>query len=104
LTFFIALFTIFCKRFVDGGGYFMSVKVREKRGRLYPDIYRNGERKWEALHLTLAKDKAHNKEGVPQLPEICRSKKEMQLVSGEWDIQDPAASKKNLTAYLIQSP
>ena len=40
----------------------MSVKVREKRGKLYLDIYLGGKRSWEALHLTLTSDKTQNKE------------------------------------------
>ena len=40
----------------------MSVKVREQRGKLYLDIYHNGTRKWESLHITLSDDKKRNKE------------------------------------------
>jgi integrase len=77
----------------------VSVKVREKRGKLYLDVYHAGKRTWEALHLTLTKDKAQNKE-IMRHAEICRSKREMQLLSGAWDLQDPVASKKRLIPYL----
>ena len=40
----------------------MSVKIREKRGKLYLDIYQGGKRTWESLHLELTKDKTQNKE------------------------------------------
>jgi integrase len=77
----------------------MSVKVREKRGKLYLDIYLGGKRTWEALHLALTPDKNQNKE-IMRLAEICRSKKETQLLSGSWDIQDPVSAKKKLVTYL----
>jgi hypothetical protein len=50
----------------------MGVKIREKRGKLYLDIYAGGRRAWEALHLTLTSDKKQNKE-IMRLAEICRS-------------------------------
>jgi hypothetical protein len=77
----------------------MSVKVREKRGKLYLDIYQGGNRTWEALHLELTKDKAQNKE-IWRLAELCRSKREMQLLSGAWDINDPIAGKISLIGYM----
>ncbi|MDR1326421.1 MAG: site-specific integrase [Treponema sp.] len=79
----------------------MSVKVREKRGKLYLDIYLGGKRAWEALGLALTGDKAQNKE-IYRLAEICRSKRETQLLTGAWDIQDPVSSKKRLVAYLAE--
>jgi integrase len=77
----------------------MSVKVREKRGKLYLDIYMGGKRTWETLHLTLTPDKAQNKE-IMRFAEICRSKRETQLLTGSWDIQDPIAGRKKLITYL----
>ena len=77
----------------------MSVKVREKRGKLYLDIYQGGKRTWEALHLELTKDKTQNKE-IWRLAEICRSKRETQLLTGAWDINDPIAGKISLIGYL----
>jgi hypothetical protein len=72
----------------------MSVKVREKRGKLYLDTYLGGKRAWEALGLALTGDKAQNKE-IYRLAEICRSKRETQLLTGSWNIQDPVSSKKD---------
>jgi integrase len=77
----------------------MSVKIREKRGKLYLDIYMGGKRTWETLHLTLTNDKNQNKE-IMRTAEICRSKKETQLLAGSWDIQDPIAGKKKILIYL----
>jgi integrase len=78
---------------------YMSVKVREKRGKLYLDIYMGGRRTWEALHLTLTNDKNQNKE-IMRMADICRSIKETQLLAGSWDIQDPIAGRKKLVTYL----
>jgi site-specific recombinase XerD len=76
----------------------MSVKIRKKRGKLYLDIYAHGRRKWEALHLALTGDRKHNKE-TRRLAEICRAKRELQIVSGEWGILDPDSEKKTL--YIL---
>jgi hypothetical protein len=77
----------------------MGVKVREKRGKLYLDIYLGGKRTWESLRLTLTQDKAQNKE-LWKIADLCRSKRETQLLSGAWNIQDPVSGKKKFTAYL----
>jgi integrase len=77
----------------------MGVKVREKRGKLYLDIYLGGKRTWEALNLTLTTDRQQNKE-IWRLAEVCRSKRETQLLAGAWDIQDPVSSKKKLVTFL----
>jgi hypothetical protein len=77
----------------------MSVKVREKRGKLYLDIYQKGKRTWESLHLSLTKDKAQNRE-VLRLAEVCRSQRETQLLAGAWNIQDPVAARKKFIPYL----
>jgi site-specific recombinase XerD len=77
----------------------MSVKIREKRGKLYLDIYHGGKRTWESLHLTLTKNKAQNKE-LMRIADICRSQRESKLLAGAWNIQDPVAGKKKLAEYL----
>jgi integrase len=77
----------------------MGVKIREKRGKLYLDVYMGGRRTWEALHLTFGNDKNQNKE-IMRMAEICRSKREAQLLAGSWDIQDPIAGRKRLADYL----
>ena len=79
----------------------MGVKVREKRGKLYLDVYTCGKRTWEALGLTLTDDPKQNKE-VMRLAEVCRSKRETQLVSGEWGLLDPINGKKALYQYALE--
>ena len=77
----------------------MSVKIREQRGKLYLDIYQGGVRKWESLHITLSEDKRQNKE-LYRLAEVCRSKREAQLLAGEWDIKTDGAGRITLVAYI----
>jgi integrase len=77
----------------------MSVKIRERRGKLYLDIYHGGKRTWESLHISLTKDRAQNKE-LMRVADICRSQRESQLLAGAWNIQDPVAGKKKLAEYL----
>jgi integrase len=77
----------------------MGVKIRESRGKLYLDINWNGRRKWESLHLSVSSDKQQNRE-IMRLAEICRSKREAQIVSGEWGLLDPVNGKKTLYLYL----
>jgi hypothetical protein len=79
----------------------VGVKIRESRGKLYLDIYANGKRVWESLHLTVTPDKQQNKE-IMRIAEICRSKRESQLVSGEWGLLDPISGKKTLYSYLAK--
>jgi site-specific recombinase XerD len=77
----------------------MGVKIRENRGKLYLDIYHKGTRKWESLGLTTTPDPKQNKE-VLRLAEIIRSKRETQLVAGEYDLLDPVKGKTTLYAYM----
>jgi hypothetical protein len=53
---------------------------------------------WESIHLALTHDKARNKE-IYHIAEICRSKRETQLLTGAWDINDPDAGKIPLVAF-----
>jgi integrase len=76
----------------------MGVKIRQKRNKLYLDIYWQGMRRWEATKLTVTADKAQQKE-VMRLAEVLRSKRELQLVSGEWGLLDPVEGKRSLVSY-----
>jgi len=76
----------------------MGVKVRESQGRLYLDVYWNGKRHWEALHISIGPDKNLNKESW-RLAEIIRQKRELQLVSGENGLLDPIDSRKAIISY-----
>lgn len=77
----------------------MSVKIREKRNKLYLDIYINGQRHWESLGLSIPEDKQQRKE-VYRLADICRAKREMQVVTGEWGLLDELGSKQTLYSYI----
>jgi hypothetical protein len=77
----------------------MSVNIRKKKDKLYLDIYENGVRKWEALHMALTDDKDMNKE-IMRLAEACRAKRALQVISGEWELVDPVASKKTLYSFI----
>jgi len=76
----------------------MGVKIREKRGRLYLDIYQAGKRRWEALGLSLGPDKATNKE-TWHVAEIIRQKTELAYVSGEHGLIDPNEGRRQLVSY-----
>jgi len=79
----------------------MGVKVRVSRGKLFLDIYWQGERKWENLHLSLPADKATAKETM-RLADIIRAKREQQLVAGEFGLQDIVAGKQGLVEYATK--
>jgi hypothetical protein len=51
------------------------------------------------LNLTLTADREQNKE-IMRLADMCRSKREMQVLAGAWDIQDPITNKKKLMTFL----
>lgn len=76
----------------------MSVKIREKRGRLYLDIYWNSHRHWEALKLTVGPTKDSKKQAYA-LAEKIRAKREYQLVSEEHGLTDPVKSRLPLIDY-----
>ncbi|MDR2718607.1 MAG: site-specific integrase [Treponema sp.] len=77
----------------------MGVKLRVSRNKLFLDVYHNGRRQWESLGLTLTPDKLQNRE-VLRLAEICRSKREAQIISGEWGLIDPVSGKQTLIEYM----
>ena len=77
----------------------MGVKVRVKRGRYYLDIYQNRTRRWESLHMTRTGNAALDKE-KDRLAEICRAKREMQLVSGEYKVVDGVGARIPLYDYI----
>ena len=63
----------------------MGVNIWENRGKLYLDIWHNGRRKRESLGLTLTSDEQQNNE-IMRLAEICRSKREIQIVEEKWNL------------------
>jgi integrase len=79
----------------------MGVKIRVNRGKLFLDIIHKGDRHWESLGLSVTSDKAQMRE-VMRLAEVARSRREIQIFSGEWDLPDPVSGKKSLYAYLTE--
>jgi integrase len=79
----------------------MGVKIRVSRGKLFLDIYWQGVRKWENLHLSLPADKQTAKETM-RLADIIRAKREQQLVAGEFGLQDIIAGKQGLVEYATK--
>ena len=77
----------------------MSVKIRIKRGKIYLDIYEHGRRRWESLGLTVPADKQQARE-IMKLADVCRSKREAQITSGEWGLIDKTAAKQTLSEYI----
>ncbi|AEF80237.1 site-specific integrase [Leadbettera azotonutricia] len=77
----------------------MGVKIREIRGKLYLDIYDKGQRHAEALHLSVSKDPAMNKENMRRA-EYARARREQQLFDGSWNLQDTLSAKKSLYRYI----
>ncbi|MDR0456867.1 MAG: site-specific integrase [Treponema sp.] len=71
----------------------------DTRGKLHLDIIHNGRRKWESLGLTLPTDKAQRAE-IMRLAEVCKSKREAQILSGEWGMVDPVSGKQALIEYM----
>ena len=76
----------------------MGVFIRQKGRHLYLDYRVGGRRYTEALHLTVTEDERHNRE-ARRLAEIIRSKKELQIVSGEHGLLDPVEGKRPLVEY-----
>lgn len=77
----------------------MGVKVRIKRGHYYLDIYYNKLRRWESLHMTKTGN-AHIDKEQDKLAEICRARKEMQLLSGAYNVPDSNGGRIPLYDYM----
>jgi integrase len=77
----------------------MGVNIREKRGKLYLDIYHQGQRQWESLNLVVPDNPIEKKE-VMRLAKVAKSKREQQLFSGEWNVLDHVGSRRTLYSYV----
>jgi hypothetical protein len=77
----------------------MGVNIRVNRGKLYLDIFHNGRRKWESLGLTLPSGKTQRVE-IMKLAEVCKSRREARILSGEWGMVDPVGGKQTLIEYM----
>jgi len=76
----------------------MSVKVRVKRNRVYLDVIQNRVHHWESLGIALSADTAERKEQL-KLADICRAKRETQILCGQWNLTDPVNGRKTLIEY-----
>lgn len=77
----------------------MSVKVKEKHGKLYLVTYQNGIRKSESLHLELTDNKIQNKR-IWRLAYLCRSNREIDIFTDAWNINNSVSKKIFLLKYM----
>jgi site-specific recombinase XerD len=77
----------------------MGVHIRERKRRLYLDVYNKETRFYVSLGLTLTGVHSQDKQ-VYQIAEICRSERELQIARGDWNLADQLTSKKTLYQYL----
>jgi hypothetical protein len=61
--------------------------------------FHHGKRIWETLGLTVSDAPAVNRENM-RLAEYARARREQQIFSGQWGLQDRLSAKKSLYAYL----
>jgi len=76
----------------------VKIRVRGAGKYFYLDIHYRGTRKLESLGFSLPGDKAGQKEAW-RLAEEIRTKRELQLASGRFQLLDPVASRKTITKY-----
>jgi integrase len=76
----------------------MGIHVREKKGHLYLDIYRDGKRQWVSTGLSIGSDRQGNKENRAAAEKI-RQKMEYELALKENGIRDPQVGKIPLVDY-----
>ena len=76
----------------------MGVRVQVIKGIYYLAITHNGHRHYESLHMRKTGTKLDRE--MDRLAEICRAKREMQLVCSDYDISDMTGSKMPLCDYL----
>lgn len=74
----------------------MGVKIRIKNNIVYLDIIQNRKHKWESLGIVLSTDPTQRKEQM-KLAEICRAKKENEVLCNKWNLINPIESKKTLS-------
>ena len=79
----------------------MGISIREKRGRLYLDVYWKGERHWETLGLTVGPNKTTRSEAY-RLAEKIKTKWEYQLVSEQYGFTDLIKAKQTFMEYATE--
>lgn len=76
----------------------VKIRVRGAGKYFYLDIHFRGTRKLEALGFSLPGDKVGQKEAW-RLAEEIRTKRELQLAAGRFQLLDPVASRKTIAKY-----
>lgn len=76
----------------------VKIRIRGKGQYVYLDINYRGMRRWESTGLSVPTD-TRGKREILSLAEAIRRKREMQIVSGRFQLLDPVASKKALISY-----
>ena len=77
----------------------MGVRIRIKKDNLYLDVIQNRQHHWESLRMKLSSDPMERKEQM-KIAEMCRAKREMQLVTSAWNFTDATAGKQTLINYM----
>ena len=76
----------------------MGVKVQVIKGIYYLAITHNGHRHYESLHMKRSGTRMDKE--MDRLAEMCRAKREMQLVSSDFDLADTTGSKMSLYDFI----
>ena len=76
----------------------MGVKVQVIKNIYYLAITHNGHRHYESLHMKRSGTRMDRE--MDRLAEMCRAKREMQLVSSDFDLSDSTGSKMKLYDFL----
>jgi hypothetical protein len=77
----------------------MGIYIRERKLKLYLDIYHNRKRWWEKIGLTITGEKKEDKEIMRPAEEI-RRQREKELCAAGWNIQNPAVLRTTLAGCL----
>jgi hypothetical protein len=77
----------------------MGIHVKVNRNKLYLDIYLNGERHSESLHMAFTGDAKQDRE-TRRLAEQCRAIREAQLLTHAYGLVDTIGGKQSLYEYL----
>lgn len=76
----------------------MGVRVQVIKGIYYLAVTHNGYRHYESLHIKRTGTKADRE--LDRLAEMCRVKREMQLVCADFELPDTTGSKVALYDYM----
>jgi len=76
----------------------MGVRVQIIKNIYYLAVTHNGSRHYESLHMRRSGTKLDRE--MDKLAELCRAKREMQLVCSDFELPDPTGSKIALYDYM----